>query len=178
MPVIRCQNCASKFSTDSQLARHIGHKKSCEVYYNSQSDSRKSRTNNDVPVVDDTIMDFDLPSSLPVDYEIPSFIPDIRRSPSISIEDIEGGHECIQARQRYAKSYPQSQRAGETFGRAATQFERMKDERENAAEGHWAPFESQEEYELAEWLIKNVNQRAMDDFLKLPIVSPASLIHP
>ncbi|KAI6103380.1 hypothetical protein F5141DRAFT_962869, partial [Pisolithus sp. B1] len=40
-----------------------------------------------------------------------------------------------------------------------------------AAENMWAPFHSEEEWELARFLMKNVGQTRMDEFLKLDINS-------
>ncbi|KAF8228358.1 hypothetical protein L208DRAFT_1291921, partial [Tricholoma matsutake] len=38
----------------------------------------------------------------------------------------------------------------------------------------WAPFASQEECDLAEWLMKSVGQNSIDEFLKLPITRECS----
>ena len=35
----------------------------------------------------------------------------------------------------------------------------------------WTPFHSQKKWDLAKWLIKNVGQKSIDEFLQLPIVS-------
>ncbi len=35
----------------------------------------------------------------------------------------------------------------------------------------WGPFADEDEWQLAEWLLKNVGQMQADAFLKLPIVS-------
>ena len=40
----------------------------------------------------------------------------------------------------------------------------------------WAPFEDQAEWNLACWLIKNVGQKSIDEYLKLPIVSSNNLV--
>ena len=39
------------------------------------------------------------------------------------------------------------------------------------SESPWAPFADKDEWELAKWLVKNVNQRATEEFLKMPGVS-------
>ncbi|KAF8219621.1 hypothetical protein L208DRAFT_1338875, partial [Tricholoma matsutake] len=36
-------------------------------------------------------------------------------------------------------------------------------------ENMWAPFASQEEWDLSQWLMKNVGQNSIDEYLKLPI---------
>ena len=35
----------------------------------------------------------------------------------------------------------------------------------------WSPFKNEDEWELAQWLLKNVGQSAIDEYLKLPSVS-------
>jgi hypothetical protein len=55
-------------------------------------------------------------------------------------------------------------------GTGTTVFE---DERKRqTALGHspWEPFEDEDEWQLARWLLENVNQRATKDFMKLPTV--------
>ncbi|KAJ7024230.1 hypothetical protein C8F04DRAFT_913419, partial [Mycena alexandri] len=39
----------------------------------------------------------------------------------------------------------------------------------------FGPFRDEEEWDLARWLMKNVNQTGTDEYLKLPIVSPLIL---
>jgi hypothetical protein len=46
----------------------------------------------------------------------------------------------------------------------------QREQKENGT-SKWGPFEDQEEWELAEWLSKNVGQKQTDAFLKLNIVS-------
>jgi hypothetical protein len=70
---------------------------------------------------------------------------------------------------RYPDSYPGH--AGQIFGEGVTAFERLQEEKRMEGLDPWAPFENEEEWELAHWLMKNVGQTKTDDFLKLPIVS-------
>lgn len=181
LPVVRCQNCASKFTTDLKLAQHLGHKKDCEAYYDVQSDRNfhANNSNDDAPTNDDP-MDGGLPSPslLPTNTDFLNLIPNIRRSPSVSLEDTEDGDQVdlVNVTQRFVRSYPRLQRAGEALAEGATQFEKLHEQREKAGLGHWAPFESQHEYELAEWLLRNVNQRATEEFLRLPIVCPLHIL--
>ncbi|KAF8122220.1 hypothetical protein EV363DRAFT_1183475 [Boletus edulis] len=69
---------------------------------------------------------------------------------------------------RFAQEFSQNA-AAEVLGVDATPFERMKQHQEELGEGAYAPFADREEWELAQWLIKNSNQRATEQFLKLPI---------
>ncbi|KAH7903659.1 hypothetical protein BJ138DRAFT_1107490, partial [Hygrophoropsis aurantiaca] len=66
--------------------------------------------------------------------------------------------------------FPLEKNAGPIFQKAPTNFERIRDD-EVLKEGEvLGPFESEEEWELAKWLIKNVGANQMEAFLKLPIV--------
>ncbi|KAG1721072.1 hypothetical protein EDD22DRAFT_741217, partial [Suillus occidentalis] len=41
----------------------------------------------------------------------------------------------------------------------------------------WAPFADKEEWALVKWLISWVSQTAIDEFLKLPIVTQTQYMH-
>ncbi|KAF8131961.1 hypothetical protein EV363DRAFT_1398349 [Boletus edulis] len=58
----------------------------------------------------------------------------------------------------------------DVVGTAATPFERMTSVQDASGRGTYAPFADREEWELAQWLIHNVNQRATQEFLKLSIM--------
>jgi hypothetical protein len=72
---------------------------------------------------------------------------------------------------RYVENFPAEQLAGATWGRCKPLFESLDEEQKKEGGSRWAPFEDEEEWQLAEWLIQNVGQKQMDLFLKLPIVS-------
>jgi hypothetical protein len=69
---------------------------------------------------------------------------------------------------RYAKEFPTS---AKVFGDGKTAFEEIFREQTAKGESPWAPFADKDEWELARWLVKNVNQRATEEFLKNPGVS-------
>ncbi|KAN0078167.1 hypothetical protein V8E55_010224 [Tylopilus felleus] len=60
--------------------------------------------------------------------------------------------------------------AADVLGIDATPFEKMQTFQDASGGGAYAPFTDCEKWELAQWLIKNVNQRATEEFLKLPIL--------
>jgi hypothetical protein len=72
---------------------------------------------------------------------------------------------------RYIENFPEEFRAGATWGRCKSLFECLDEEHKTVGGSRWAPFEDEEEWQLAEWLIRNVGQKQTDSFLKLPIVS-------
>ena len=70
---------------------------------------------------------------------------------------------------RYSEAYPRS--AGQPFHKEKTQFEKFRDNDSAAGRQPWDPFSSKKEWELAIWIMKNVNQKATEQYLNLPIVS-------
>lgn len=57
-------------------------------------------------------------------------------------------------------------------GEGRTAFEKNSEQQRKDNEVPWALFESVEEWELAKWLLTSgLSQRAVDDFLRLRIVS-------
>ena len=52
-----------------------------------------------------------------------------------------------------------------------TLFEKIQDDQTAQGVNHWAPFNNQDEWDLARWLNQNVGQKATDEYLKLAIVS-------
>ena len=59
----------------------------------------------------------------------------------------------------------------QTLGIKKTPFEKLQEAQAALGKSEWAPFASQEEWDLAQWLMKSVGQNSIDKFLKLPIVS-------
>ncbi|KAG1841961.1 hypothetical protein F4604DRAFT_1597759 [Suillus subluteus] len=59
--------------------------------------------------------------------------------------------------------------AGWALHEGETKFERYRRHQEEEVEDQWSPFEDAEEWDLAEWLVKNLGQTRTDEFLKLPI---------
>jgi len=70
---------------------------------------------------------------------------------------------------RFIEYYPHH--VAEHLRREQTAFESLKTRLEADKKQPWEPFESEEEWELASWLLKNVSQKSTNDYLKLPIVS-------
>jgi len=129
-----------------------------------------------------------------------SFSP-LRRHHSESSSDPDGPEEQKRRRVTveevadednvYNKRYfEQSTEAGWPLREGQTGFKQYQQYKQEEGEDEWAPFDdayvskpqadlnvgrltlaSSEEWELAEWLIKNVGQKRTDDFLKLGMVS-------
>ncbi|KAJ7447660.1 hypothetical protein FB451DRAFT_1535820, partial [Mycena latifolia] len=61
--------------------------------------------------------------------------------------------------------------AGATFGKGPTTFQTIRDDQILQGAEILGPFENDDEWELAKWLIKNVGHNQMEAFLKLPIIN-------
>jgi hypothetical protein len=70
----------------------------------------------------------------------------------------------------YIEEYPADKKAGAAFGQGTPEFEDIR-EKLDANGTPWGSFEDEEDWSLAEWLMKNVGQTQAETFLKLPIVS-------
>jgi hypothetical protein len=73
---------------------------------------------------------------------------------------------------RYGMDYD-AEDVAHSLGEPQTVFERLREEQIAAGltSKLWAPFEDEEEWDLAQFLVKEVSQTAADKFLKLAIVS-------
>ncbi|KAF7367105.1 hypothetical protein MSAN_00970100 [Mycena sanguinolenta] len=71
----------------------------------------------------------------------------------------------------FERSFPSEYAAGATYGRTKTMFEHIRDDQILTGCEVLGPFQDEEEWELAKWLIKNVGHNQAEAFLKLPIVS-------
>jgi hypothetical protein len=122
----------------------------------------------------DASMDYaDIPYE---DFE--PFVPSPRHIDSPEPEPAENQHQSKRARveevedeeayPRYVNEFPTR---AEEFGDGKTAFEQIFEEQRAKGESPWAPFADKDEWELARWLVKNVNQRATEEFLKMPGVS-------
>ncbi|KAG1886255.1 hypothetical protein F4604DRAFT_1969781 [Suillus subluteus] len=93
--------------------------------------------------------------------------PALRKSRCITIEEVEDEDGTPFS---YTGHYfePQAD-AGWALHEGETKFERYRRHQEEEVEDRWSPFEDAEEWDLAEWLVKNLGQTCTDEFLKLPI---------
>jgi hypothetical protein len=86
------------------------------------------------------------------------------------LEDADNSDELDPATpKRYIEAFPGP--AGETLRQERTPFEVLEGMQREEGRAPWDPFASRAEWELAEWLIKNVGQSSTDKYLQLPIVS-------
>ncbi|KAG0696694.1 hypothetical protein DFH29DRAFT_1004362 [Suillus ampliporus] len=98
--------------------------------------------------------------SCSIDFEEDN--PIASKSRRVTVEDVTDEEDS----RRYFEPYPE---AGWTLREGQTSFERHQQYKESEGEDKWAPFGNEEEWGLAEWLVKSLGQTKTDEFLKLPI---------
>jgi hypothetical protein len=70
----------------------------------------------------------------------------------------------------YVEQFPAGLGAGAVWGEDVPFFERLWREQQENTLSRWGPFEDQDEWELAKWLVRNVGQKQLNTFLTLDIV--------
>ena len=138
----------------------------------NQDNAEQQPIEPDVPDVPDFYLDEDF--QIAEEFQQPPLQQpdDPQPRPQHATVDIpvnEDNVECEGA--RYIENFPEDRLAGATWGRCKPLFETLDEEQKVVGGSRWAPFEDEEEWQLAEWLIQNVGQKQTDLFLKLPIVS-------
>jgi hypothetical protein len=189
MPVnfYHCKYCHQKKSTETALNRHIAHSRACFKAW--QDDLLKlSSTNLGIDssgsinrryaTMDQLIAHDNIGTNSEVEESIPEMIPDhtfedrsFSRSEERDVQDVHDAHSQSRYRRRYTGQ------AVEILGKGKTNFEAWQEAQTIHNDNEWAPFHDEKEWNLAQWLIKNVGQKSIDEFLKLPIVSIYRFTH-
>jgi hypothetical protein len=76
---------------------------------------------------------------------------------------------CLQKESQWSEPYPGQ--VAKVLGEAETLFQKWEQRHWFEGSSEWAPFENQQEWELAQWLMKSLGQTSIDEYLKLSIVS-------
>lgn len=84
------------------------------------------------------------------------------------VEDVEDEDAGGLPRRPWVEDFPG---AGKTYGQGETLFESMFKAQERAGASQWDPFDSEEEWRLAHWLLTSgLTQKGIDEYLNLEIV--------
>lgn len=181
MPSARCNYCRKPLANQQAVNRHIAHTPKCSAAWNAEFSSRGVA----VRVADDATDPVSGPADDIGDFVPPPFHPGVvrERSPSpppdipapeptskrARVEEVEDEDDPGVFR-RCFESFPG--RVASVLGKKTTVFEELRDEHDADGVPIWAPFDDRDDWDLAQWLAKNVTQTATDEFLKLGIVSP------
>jgi hypothetical protein len=107
--------------------------------------------------------------------DLHAFVPE--ESPEPACVEEADGDESAEARQnpdtktrRFVKVYPRP--VGVPIGQGKTKFQLFNEMHTAQGESIYTPFTDEEEWGLAQWLSRHVGQTAIDEYLKLLLVSP------
>ena len=181
----RCGFCLKEFSKSKDVQLHIANTPKCHAARAARN--REIRHRSASPVVDR----YNYPNPPELDLMMvdnadgfagpdePDYNPrerlgaveDLASNRSESVEEVEDED----TPGRYAEDY-NPENVAHILRKSQSDFETLKDDQNKAglAEKPWAPFEDEGEWELAQFLIKEVSQTAANKYLKLPIVSGGS----
>lgn len=171
-----CGHCQKSFPTSSSVRRHIAHSQRCRQALHAPGVSvgiPGARTEHQAHWLDENT-DTDIPPHDPGPVVTDADIPP--RDPGPVWEGQERGGDSENNREdrvsyfpRYAQEFAAP--VAEILGIGTTIFDRFRALQDASGGSAYAPFADQGEWELAEWLISNANQRATEEFLKLSVVS-------
>ena len=176
----RCNHCGKDIPTAAGLKLHIANSKNsgCRDQWEREvlrRDPKPPKPPNDVepePLYDSPMLELSC-------EEVQTFIPSERQpvSPNVSnrepqskrarveeVDDEEAG-----GLRRWVQEFEGA--AAEVLAEGKTLFDELREQQEAMCEPPLAPFADEEEWELAQWLMKNVTQTATDQFLKSKGVS-------
>jgi hypothetical protein len=78
--------------------------------------------------------------------------------------------EATVANAYYIEEFPEDLGVGAVWGEELPSFEILRQEQEKNVSSRWGPFDDEDEWDLAKWLIKNTGQNQINSFLNLNIV--------
>lgn len=118
----------------------------------------------------------DQPELLAIDSDVEASSPEPLQPLFVELSDEasdDAGASQIQI--RYRASYNGGDIA-KILGEGTTKFQQWQDKKKLKGENGWAPFGNQQEWDLAQWLMRNVGQKSIDEYLKLLIVSESTCL--
>lgn len=108
-----------------------------------------------------------------MDVDPPSPEPQSKRARVEEVEDEEAGGLPKDPFVRWDRT------AGRVYGRGKTLYDQVKEERrkEGYDDESWQPWKDGEEWDLAKWLLScGISQKAIDEYIKLKIVSKFNIL--
>jgi hypothetical protein len=179
----RCTYCLKRFPTESAVSRHVQATLTCregwikDLKANPTEKRAETVIATSAPGNDASQFQEDFP----LDFIQPSFEGDEtasvdhpvkrRRLDQTRVDPEDLKNNRSDTKERYVESYPRNAGTPVSPCPAPTWFETLRDTQHRESENRWSPFLDEKEWHLALWLLNNVGHKAMDDFLKLPIVS-------
>ncbi|KAF7333704.1 hypothetical protein MVEN_02326700 [Mycena venus] len=189
-PTFPCEYCSARLSTLQGLRSHVRQSLACTQKQNDDGlSSDESDTAESPPQqgADGGAMDLDRPEmdgagdfveedntdqNADPPHDAPS--PEARalpggtspgKRPRATVEEVADEDE------RWEQDFPEDLAAGDILDECKTQFEKLQHKQKTAGRQPWHPFESEDEWELARWLMTSgLSQSKIDEHLKLKVV--------
>ena len=169
--IFRCNFCKKRLPSEDSISRHIQNTLACRTRWDAALEERHNRYSHgqpsgrlmaDVARWEDEHMDVDL-SPLPP--------PSNGQLHVATVEEVRD--EDSDEVRYFVQTYPGP--VAKILGKGETIFEQWRRENKQAKREHFHPFASDEEWELAVWLIQNVGHNKIEEFLKLTAVGVSSI---
>lgn len=187
----QCPYCFTDTESRRGLHSHLMQKKSCREHmeadaYTSESTTNTSndRNNSNSPIqhanelenypcdneADEVTADEVTAAASPQVATATSPQPPSSPNPLSTVGDADDDSDADDNNQtRWIEEFPHP--AGVPIGEGVSCFEEWRRDQKGKKEQPWSPFESREEWELAQWLITSgISQKKIDSFLKLKMV--------
>ncbi|KAG6835260.1 hypothetical protein H0H93_003352, partial [Arthromyces matolae] len=175
----RCLYCHKSYPDQAAISRHVSHTPTCfaawQHHLQNPTTTAQSQQRHIPPfqVGLPSIIEDNSDSDADIDYHPhrePSPSPEVHLDiPDHSdwtspVDDVHDPRKSA----RFIEEYPGL--VAEVLEAGSTKFEQWHERQRIAGQSEWAPFADLEEWELAQWLIKNVGQKSINEYLKLPII--------
>ena len=183
------------FPSSSTLNKHIRHSVNCNkaerqewgIYATNIWDNAPGQSDNpqqppgppqildndEVASLPDTTLEHDLqgqedPSETAVNPDIPDIPP---HEPENNTATVNNHEDEPLVGATYIQEFPTDKGAGAVWGEDIPFFEKLRREQVLDQSSRWGPFEDEDEWELARWLIRNSGQNQTNALLDLKIVT-------
>ena len=154
-------------------------KKTCREKMEAEAYISESteKNNSDLPTQHANEVVFDSDNDMAQDFEVPVIYEEYQHFgspvPGVEVAATVGDDEETS---RWIEEFPSP--AGVPIGEGISTFEERRRDQVKNNELPWSPFESQEEWELVQWLMTSgISQKKIDAFLNLEMVRFYKLKH-
>ena len=185
MPGCPCTFCHLQFPTNEALSLHLSNSPSCgEKLHAAWADFRLHVSTNPglAPLEHNdqgnpmeiayNVNDISNPNGGDCTYDILVDV-DLPPTPPGRLPEMPTNPQSGPQWPRFIHPYPAP--VATVVGEGDSLFDAVHKEQEVQGNNPAAPFDSDEEWDLAKWLIKNVSQTGIEEFTKLAIVSDSSI---
>ncbi|TFK53379.1 hypothetical protein OE88DRAFT_1711413 [Heliocybe sulcata] len=188
--IFRCSYCKKQLPTQPGVERHITNTAKCRrrwqleaakclttvfdqyrvSHREDEADEQEADSSSAVMDTATAVDDYDAAAAAPsLNMQNQRSLEDgdnrHRRSKRVRVEDVDDAEDCHWAEEFTEKPIATS------LGQSQTEFKELRTAQTEAGLPPWAPFESEDEWGLAQWLIRNAGHSQIEEYLKLPISS-------